>query len=72
MISYELFRLLVYVIGVPIILYLAFQAVRKVLAIRELDARLRAEEEASAQNPYASMARLYEAQELLERARRGK
>lgn len=69
---YEVFRLIVYLVGVPIIVYLAVQALRKVRAIRDLDARLREEEAASARNPYAQMARLYEAQELLERARRGK
>lgn len=69
---YEVFRLIVYLVGVPVIVYLTVQALRKVRAIRDLDARLREEEEAGARNPYAQMARLYEAQELLERARRGK
>jgi hypothetical protein len=60
------------VVGVPLIIALLIRIVRRVRDIRELDQRLRDEEEQQAKNPYAEMARMYEAQELLERARRGR
>ena len=60
MTKYEIFRLVVYVIGVPIIIYLIVNAVRKLRDIRALDAKLRAEAEANKQNPYAQMAQLLE------------
>jgi hypothetical protein len=67
---YEWVRLLVYVIGVPIIVLLLRNAARRVRDIKELDARLREEEAQNAKNPYAEMAKAMEARELLERARR--
>jgi hypothetical protein len=70
--TYETLRLVVWVVGVPIIVALLVSIVRRVRAIRDLDQRLRDEEEQQAKNPYAEMARMYEAQELLERARRGR
>ncbi len=72
MITYENIRLFVWLVGVPVILFLLWNTVRRVRAIRELDARLREEEAQNARNPYADMAQMYEARELLERARRGK
>jgi hypothetical protein len=70
--TYETLRLIVWAVGVPIIIALIVSIVRRVRAIRELDAKLRAEEAQQAKNPYADMARMYETQELLERARRGR
>lgn len=69
---YELFRLAVWAFGVPIIVLLVIRAVRKVRDIRSLHQQLLDEEAAAAKNPYAEMARLHEAQQLLERARRGR
>lgn len=66
--SYEQLRLAVYLIGVPIIIYLCTRTVRRVREIRALDVRLRAEEQARLDaalrgdkpiNPYADMAALY-------------
>jgi len=68
--TYETVRLIVWAIGVPIIIALVVSIVRRVRAIQALDAKLREEEEQQAKNPYADMARMYEAQELLERTRR--
>ena len=70
--NYEILRLVVYLIGVPIIAYLCINAVRKVRAIRELDTRLKEEAEQNAKNPYAEMAQLLEAQELLKAAKQGR
>ena len=72
MTPYEIFRLIVYLIGVPIIIYLIVRAVRKVREIQKLDQELREEEARNATNPYADLARMYEIQQLLERARGGK
>lgn len=69
---YEILRLVVWLVGVPVIVWLCVRAARQVAAIRKLHEELLREEAASAQNPYAQMARLMEAQELLERAKRGK
>ncbi|MGC4042506.1 MAG: hypothetical protein QM758_01735 [Armatimonas sp.] len=46
--SYEVLRAIVWIVGLPIIGYLGWQAVMKLRAIRRLDAELREEE---AQNP---------------------
>ena len=70
--NYATIRLVVWVIGVPIIVFLIVSIMRRVRAIRDLDARLREEEARNAASPYADMARLYEARELLDRAKRGK
>ena len=67
---YEWVRLTVWIVGVPIIILLCVSAVRKVRAIGELDAYLKAEAERNRQNPYAQMAELLEAQELLKPAKR--
>ena len=68
--NYEAFRLVVWAIGLPIIIYLVINAVRKVQAIRELDRKLKEEAERNAKNPYAEMALMLEAQELLKQGRR--
>ncbi|HVK02060.1 MAG TPA: hypothetical protein VM490_01160 [Armatimonadaceae bacterium] len=66
--TYETFRLIVYLIGVPIILYLVVRAVRRT---REVSARIREVQEAAERNardPYGQMAQMFEARELLDRA----
>ncbi len=65
----EILRIIVWVVGVPIIIYLIWRIIQRVREIERLDAEVRAEEEANAQNPYAAMARMYEAQQLLDEAR---
>lgn len=73
--TYQLVRTLTYVIGIPIIVALCISIVRRLRAIRELDAQVREEEARNAQNPYAQMAALYqqqEAREMLAKAKRGK
>ena len=72
MTTYEVVRLLVWIIGLPIIAYLLWRIIQRVREINARDAELRAEEEANAQNPYFAMARMYEAEQLLEEARKGK
>jgi heme exporter protein D len=74
---YEIFtsipiRIAVWVIGVPIIVLLMKSIVRRTRSIAELDRRMKEEEAANAQHPYADMARMYETQQLLDRARKGK
>jgi hypothetical protein len=69
--TYELVRLFTYLIGVPIIIYLCVSIVRRLRSIRELDKKLREEEEAASRDPYAQLARSMEAKELLRRASRG-
>ena len=68
-ISYELFRLIVWGIGLPVIALLIWRVSKRLKDIRELDAKLRREEAATAANPYAQMAALYETQEILEKNR---
>ena len=63
--------IVVWVIGVPVIVFLIVQIARRLRQIDGRLAELRKEEEQNAQNPYAAMARLYEAQQLLEEARGG-
>lgn len=73
--SFPLFtaiRIAVWVIGLPIIVLLLISIGRKLRAIVAEDRRLKEEAAQNAQNPYADMARMYEAKELLEKARRGK
>jgi hypothetical protein len=70
-VSYETFRLIVWAIGLPIIVYLAVRAARRWKEIQRLDAELREEEAQAAKDPYANMAKMYEAQELLQKSRRG-
>ena len=54
--NYNLLRVVVYVVGVPIIVLLLARIVQRVRAIRVLDARLKAEEAARPTDPYAVMA----------------
>ena len=54
--TYQILRLIVYLIGVPIIVALMIRIVLRVRAIRALDARLKAEEAARPTDPYAAMA----------------
>jgi|GEM_PF-4851711 hypothetical protein len=73
--EYQVFRLIVYAIGVPIIIALCVSIVRRLKAIKELDAQLREEAAQKPLNPYEQMAALYEQQEardLLAKAKRGK
>ena len=69
--NYETFRLIVWVIGLPIIVYLAVRAAKRWKEIQRLDAELREEEAHAAKDPYAKMAQMYEAQELIQKSRRG-
>jgi hypothetical protein len=71
MISYETLRLLVWLIGGPIIIILAVHAVRRAREIRILHEQLLKEEAENAKNPYADMAKLYEVKEVFERAKKG-
>lgn len=68
-ISYEVFRAIVWAVGLPIILFLLWKAIRRVRALRELDARLREEEAATPRNPYADMAKMYEVQQIMDENR---
>ncbi|MEI6430744.1 MAG: hypothetical protein WCP07_01055 [bacterium] len=66
--TYQWLRLAVYVVGIPIIIVLLLQSARKVRAIRELDARLKAEEEARraqgiVEDPQMAFARLFAEEE---------
>lgn len=73
--TYQLVRAVTYFIGIPIIAVLCYSIVRRLQAIRELDAQVREEEAQNAQNPYAQMAAMYQQQEALDalaKARRGK
>ncbi|GAB4455269.1 MAG: hypothetical protein OHK0029_11110 [Armatimonadaceae bacterium] len=73
--TYPIFRAVVYLIGIPVILYLCYSIMQRLRAIKELDAKLREEAAQNAANPYAQMASLYEqqeARELLKKAKRGK
>ena len=70
--SYEIIRAVVWIVGIPIICFLLWSILRRVRAIRELDKKLLAEEALQATNPYAEMARMYETQELLDQAEKGR
>ena len=60
MTTFDIVRIVVWVVGIPIIVCLLISIARRTRAIRELDARLREEEaQQQAGNPYAEMARLY-------------
>ena len=69
--SYETFRLIVWAIGFPIIVYLIRRAVLRWKEIQCLDAELREEEALAAKDPYASMARMYEVKELIQKSKQG-
>ncbi len=69
MINWKLISDLTWIIGIPIIVWLVVKIVRRSRAISRSIAELREEEAKNAQNPYAAMARMYEAQQLLEEAR---
>lgn len=69
--NYEILRAVVWAVGLPIIIWLCRNASRKMREIRVLDAKLKEEAERNKKNPYAQMAELYEAQEILEKAKPG-
>ncbi len=71
-INWKLVSDLTWSIGIPIIVWLLVKIVRRSRAISRSIAELREEEAKNAQNPYAAMARMYEAQQLLEDARGSK
>ncbi len=64
--NYEILRAVVWAIGLPIIIWLCINASRKMRDIRLLDAKLKAEAERNRQNPYAQMAEIMQARELLD------
>lgn len=66
---YTLIRIAVWVIGLPIIILLLVSIGRKLRAITAEHRRLQEEEAQNARNPYAELARMYEAKELLDKAR---
>ncbi len=68
-INWKLISDLTWIIGIPIIVWLLVKIVRRSRDISRSIAELREEEAKNAQNPYAAMARMYEAQQLLEDAR---
>jgi hypothetical protein len=70
--SYGRIMLFVYLIALPIAAYLILNIVRRLRAIRELDARMRREEVGRAFDPYAAMTQPYEVEELLTRTPRRK
>ncbi len=57
--SYEVFRAIVWAVGLPIIVWLTVRAVRRIQAIRQRDAELREEDARAAKDPYARLAELY-------------
>lgn len=67
--TWQIVSALVWVVGVPIIAWLLVNIVRRTREINRRIAELREEEKRNAQNPYAAMAQLYEAQQLIEQAR---
>jgi hypothetical protein len=69
MTAWNVFRVLVWVIGIPTIVYLLWRIVGRVREIDKRIAEIRAEEEETAKNPYAAYARMLEAQQLLDEAR---
>lgn len=69
--NYEILRAVVWAVGLPIIIYLCVNAARKMREIRVLDAKLKEEAERNKKNPYAQMAELYEAQQMLDEGKRG-
>ena len=68
--TYETLRLIVYVIGVPTIVYLLWNAARQVRKIRAEDARLKEEAERNKKNPYAQMAEILEREEIIKSVKR--
>jgi hypothetical protein len=59
-VSLERLSRIVLVIGIPIIVYLLVNIVRRVRAIRTLDAKLREEEARNPMPPQAALAQLYQ------------
>lgn len=59
-----MFRALVWAVGLPVIVFLAARAVRRVRQITRRDAELREEEAQAAKDPYARLAELYEIEKL--------
>lgn len=70
MTTYEIIRTVVWIVGIPIIIFLILNITRRVQAIRTLDKQLRDEEAQTATNPYADMARMYEEQEQVDKKRK--
>ena len=68
-VNWKLISDLTWVIGIPIIVWLLVKIVRRSREISQRIAELREEEARNAANPYSAMARMYEAQQLLEDAR---
>jgi hypothetical protein len=58
--SYEVFRAIVWMLGLPVIVYLAWQAGGKLRAIRRRDAELREEEARNPKDPYLRLAELFD------------
>lgn len=69
MTPYETLRLVVWLVGVPIIVWLSLRAARRAVAIRKLHEELLREEESLAQDPYAQMAQRLLAQEQIDQAK---
>ena len=69
MTPWQIISAIVWAVGVPIIIYLLWRIVQRKRQIDQRIAELREEEAQNAANPYAAMAQLYEAQQLLEQAR---
>ncbi len=69
MTAWNIFRVVVWVVGIPIIVLLVKSILHR---LREIDKRIeevRAEEAEIARNPYAAYARMLEVEQLLEEAR---
>ena len=69
MTPWQIISAIVWAVGVPIIIYLLWRIIQRKRQIDQRIAELREEEAQNAANPYAAMAQLYEAQQLLEQAR---
>ena len=67
--SYEVFRAIVWGLGLPIIVYLAWQVGGKLRAIRQRDAELREEEARNPKDSYLKMAELFEEEKQDKKAR---
>ncbi len=69
MTAWDILRVIVWVVGIPVIVLLVRSILRR---LREIDKRIeevRAEEAETARNPYAAYARMLEVEQLLEEAR---
>jgi hypothetical protein len=70
MATFDSVRVAVWVIGIPVIVALLVSIARRARAVRDEIARVREEAARNPGDPYAQMARLYEARELLDKGRR--